>query len=33
MNEPDGVAAVWNLHLQDRPEYVFHAQVSFPPVS
>ena len=31
INEPDGIAAVWNLHLQDRPEYVFHAQVS-PPV-
>ncbi|GAA5864987.1 hypothetical protein JCM3774_003930 [Rhodotorula dairenensis] len=26
LNEPDGIAAVWNLHLQDRPEYVFHAQ-------
>ncbi|KWU43704.1 WD40 repeat-like protein [Rhodotorula sp. JG-1b] len=26
INEPDGIAAVWNLHLQDRPEYVFHAQ-------
>ncbi|POY73197.1 hypothetical protein BMF94_3530 [Rhodotorula taiwanensis] len=22
INEPDGIAAVWNLHLQDRPEYV-----------
>ena len=31
INEPDGIAAVWNLHLQDRPEYVFQAQVS-PPV-
>jgi dynein intermediate chain len=35
-NEPDGVALVWNLHLLDRPEFVFHSQVkkkigSFPP--
>ncbi|KAG2224343.1 hypothetical protein INT45_006743 [Circinella minor] len=26
VNEPDGVALVWNLHLQDRPEFVFHSQ-------
>lgn len=25
-NEPDGLACVWNLHLQDRPEFVFHSQ-------
>ncbi|KAI9825954.1 MAG: hypothetical protein M1826_006845 [Phylliscum demangeonii] len=25
-HEPDGVIQVWNLHLHDRPEYVFHAQ-------
>ncbi|KAI9886288.1 MAG: hypothetical protein M1823_001897 [Watsoniomyces obsoletus] len=25
-HEPDGVLQVWNLHLQDRPEYIFHAQ-------
>ena len=23
---PDGVVAVWNMHLGDRPEFVFHAQ-------
>ena len=28
INEPDGMAAVWNLHLKDRPEFLFHAQVS-----
>jgi len=27
MNEPDGIAIVWNLHLLERPEYVFHSQV------
>lgn len=27
INEPDGIAAVWNLHLLERPEFVFHAQV------
>lgn len=26
MNEPDGVAIVWNLKLLERPEYVFHSQ-------
>lgn len=26
-NEPDGVALVWNEHLLDRPEFVFHSQV------
>ncbi|GAA5902031.1 hypothetical protein JCM5296_007559 [Sporobolomyces johnsonii] len=36
VNEPDGVACVWNLHLKERPEYVFHSQsdvlsVSFSP--
>ncbi|KAH8883996.1 WD40 repeat-like protein [Thozetella sp. PMI_491] len=25
-HEPDGVVQVWNSHLHDRPEYVFHAQ-------
>ncbi|EST08840.1 WD40 repeat [Kalmanozyma brasiliensis GHG001] len=23
---PDGLVAVWNMHLSDRPEFVFHAQ-------
>ncbi|ORX94506.1 WD40 repeat-like protein [Basidiobolus meristosporus CBS 931.73] len=26
VNEPDGVVLVWNLHLMDRPEFVFHTQ-------
>lgn len=26
LNEPDGIVAVWNLHLLDRPEFVFHSQ-------
>ncbi|GAA5822308.1 hypothetical protein JCM3770_001566, partial [Rhodotorula araucariae] len=26
VNEPDGIAAVWNLHLLERPEFVFHSQ-------
>ncbi|KAL5633267.1 hypothetical protein ACGC1H_003683 [Rhizoctonia solani] len=35
-NEPDGIVCVWNLHLVERPEFVFHAQsdvlsVSFSP--
>lgn len=25
-HEPDGLVQVWNLHMQDRPEYVFTAQ-------
>ncbi|KAF2459699.1 WD domain-containing protein [Lineolata rhizophorae] len=25
-HEPDGLVQVWNLHMHDRPEYVFHAQ-------
>ncbi|KAI9809038.1 MAG: hypothetical protein M1825_002327 [Sarcosagium campestre] len=25
-HDPDGLVQVWNLHLHDRPEYVFHAQ-------
>ena len=25
-HDPDGLVLVWNLHLHDRPEYVFHAQ-------
>lgn len=28
LNEPDGIVAVWNLHLLERPEFVFHSQVS-----
>ena len=27
VNEPDGIACVWNLHLLERPEFVFHSQV------
>jgi hypothetical protein len=27
-NDPDGIVAVWNLHLLERPEFVFHAPVS-----
>ncbi|KAI0629159.1 dynein intermediate chain [Trametes polyzona] len=26
INEPDGIVAVWNLHLLERPEFVFHSQ-------
>ena len=26
-HDPDGLIQVWNMHLHDRPEYVFHAQV------
>ncbi|KAL5513179.1 hypothetical protein ACEPAH_3577 [Sanghuangporus vaninii] len=26
LNEPDGLVAVWNLHLLERPEFVFHSQ-------
>jgi len=29
VNEPDGVVAVWNLHLLERPEFVFHSQVCY----
>jgi len=25
-HDPDGIVQVWNMHLQGRPEYVFHAQ-------
>jgi len=25
-HDPDGLIQVWNLHLHDRPEYIFHAQ-------
>ncbi|KZS94359.1 WD40 repeat-like protein [Sistotremastrum niveocremeum HHB9708] len=25
-NDPDGIVAVWNLHLLERPEFVFHSQ-------
>ena len=30
VNEPDGIVAVWNLHLLERPEFVFHSQVCNP---
>ena len=30
LNEPDGIVAVWNLHLLERPEFVFHSQVCGP---
>ncbi|KAF9946237.1 hypothetical protein BGZ65_009925, partial [Modicella reniformis] len=26
INEPDGIVCVWNEHLADRPEFVFHSQ-------
>ena len=26
LNEPDGLVAIWNLHLLERPEFVFHSQ-------
>lgn len=29
-NDPDGIVAVWNLHLLERPEFVFHSPVSDP---
>lgn len=25
-HEPDGLVQVWNMHLHNRPEFVFHAQ-------
>ncbi len=25
--EPDGLIQVWNMHMSERPEYVFHSQV------
>ncbi|KAI7906125.1 WD40-repeat-containing domain protein [Cokeromyces recurvatus] len=25
-NEPDGIVLVWNEHLLDRPEFIFHSQ-------
>ncbi|KAG8925258.1 hypothetical protein FRC02_009806 [Tulasnella sp. 418] len=36
LNDPDGLVAVWNLHLLERAEFVFHSQsdvlsVSFSP--
>ncbi|ORY31677.1 WD40-repeat-containing domain protein [Naematelia encephala] len=24
-NDPDGIVAVWNLHLLERPEFIFHS--------
>ncbi|KAJ7576962.1 cytoplasmic dynein intermediate chain [Mycena floridula] len=26
LNEPDGIVAVWNLRLLERPEFIFHSQ-------
>ncbi|KAJ3036586.1 hypothetical protein HDV00_002546 [Rhizophlyctis rosea] len=26
VNEPDGLVLVWNMHLVERPEFVFHSQ-------
>lgn len=26
-SDPDGIVAVWNLHLLERPEFVFHSPV------
>ncbi|TPX38502.1 hypothetical protein SeMB42_g06702 [Synchytrium endobioticum] len=26
LNDPDGIVLVWNLHLADRPEFIFNAQ-------
>ena len=26
-NDPDGIVAVWNLHLLERPEFIFHSPV------
>ncbi|GJJ79041.1 dynein intermediate chain, cytosolic [Entomortierella parvispora] len=26
VNEPDGIVCIWNIHLADRPEFVFHSQ-------
>lgn len=28
LQDPDGVVAIWNMHLRERPEFVFHSQVS-----
>ncbi|TYJ58004.1 hypothetical protein B9479_001363 [Cryptococcus floricola] len=25
VNDPDGIVAVWNLHLLERPEFIFHS--------
>ncbi|MGZ7223015.1 hypothetical protein ACXWPH_10470, partial [Streptococcus pyogenes] len=25
-HDPDGIVQVWNQHLHDRPEFLFHAQ-------
>ncbi|KAF2874764.1 cytoplasmic dynein 1 intermediate chain 2 [Massariosphaeria phaeospora] len=25
-HDPDGLIQVWNMHMHDRPEYIFHAQ-------
>lgn len=27
INEPPGIVMVWNLHLLERPEFVFHSPV------
>ena len=26
-SDPDGLVAVWNLHLLERPEFIFHSSV------
>ena len=26
INEPDGLVLIWNTHLLERPEFVFHSQ-------
>lgn len=26
LNEPDGLVAIWNLHMLERPEFVLHSQ-------
>lgn len=31
-HDPDGLVQVWNMHLHDRPEFVFHAQVNIMPL-
>lgn len=32
INDPDGIVAVWNMHLTNRPEFVFHSQVRIPKI-
>ncbi|KAF8328449.1 WD40-repeat-containing domain protein [Cantharellus anzutake] len=26
VNDPDGLVCIWNIHMVDRPEFVFHSQ-------